>query len=169
MNRAPSLRTLSRLPGPISRNPSLAPTRHPSVQFLLKYYQAQILACQYFRYFDYSEFCTKTLIAMAESSEMLCTSIIAFSALVFSFKVHKGVRPLAFYLYSKALQELRLALGQAKEMTAYESNFYSVVASALVLASFDVISPVINADSKRYCGDPAKTHQHIRGVARVNK
>jgi hypothetical protein len=101
----------------------------------LKYHQSQIIPAQYFRYFDYSEFCTKTLLAMAETSEVLCTALVAFSALVFSFKVHRGVRPLAFFFYSKALQELGLSLGETGESM---DVFYSAVACALVLASFDV-------------------------------
>jgi hypothetical protein len=125
----------------IPRSPSSSASRHQAIQFFLKYHQEQVIAAQYFRYYDYSHFYTRTLLALGESSDVLRMAIAAFSALVFSFKVHRGARPVAFFYYSKALQELGLMLGEAQKETRGVSI---ALTTALELASFDVQSPQVH-------------------------
>jgi hypothetical protein len=121
----------------IPRSPAASASRHQAIQFFLKYHQEQVMAAQYFRYYDYSHFYTRTLLTLGESSGVLGMAIAAFSALVFSFKVHRGARPVAFFYYSKALQGLGLMLGEAEK----ETNGVSIaLVTALELASFDVQS-----------------------------
>ena len=68
------------------------------------------MAAHYFRWHDYPKLCTEIILVMAEHSEALQHAVVAFSALIYSIKVHQGVRVLAFLYYSKAMQELRLLL-----------------------------------------------------------
>jgi hypothetical protein len=80
----------------IPRSPAASASRHQAIQFFLKYHQEQVIAAQYFRYYDYSLFYTRALLALGESSDVLRMAIAAFSALVFSFKIHRGARPWPF-------------------------------------------------------------------------
>lgn len=148
----------------IPRSPTAYSPCHLILQFFIKYHQEKIIPAQYFRYCDYSNFFTKTLLAMAENSEVLRTAVVTFSVLVFSVKGHQRVRPLAFYFYSKAIQGLYSILGEAEQDTF---TFYTAVATALELASFDVLPHFYPADAKRYVGDAAKCHRHVRGAARI--
>jgi len=147
----------------VPRSPTPSPT-HPAIRFFLTYHKERIIPAHYFRYFDYSEFFTKSLMAMADGSEVLQSAVVAFSALVFSVKVHQRVRPLAFYFYSRALQQLGPILDEAE---SEKSSFYAAVATALELASFDVRPYLYNADLERYVGDASKVHKHVLGAVRI--
>ena len=119
----------------LPRSISSQPNRTQAVHFLLQYHQETITEAHYFRCHDYPHLHTKLLFALAEQSVVLQHALVAFSALIYSIKVHHDVRALAFLYYSKALQELRLVLNK----TATDiGDCLVVVATALQLSSFDV-------------------------------
>jgi len=110
-------------------------SRSQAVQFFLNYHHHTITEAHYFRWHDLSKLCTKLIFSIAEESSALQHSLVAFSALIYSIKIHHGVRALAFLYYAKALQELRLLLNETS-MTL--TDCYIAVATALQLSSFDV-------------------------------
>ena len=110
-------------------------SRPQAVQFFLNYHHHTITEAHYFRWHDLPKFFTRLIFSLAEESSALRHSLVAFSALIYSIKVHQGVRVLAFMYYAKALQELRLLLNETS-MTLTEC--YVAVATALQLSSFDV-------------------------------
>jgi hypothetical protein len=110
-------------------------TRSQAVQFFLNYHHHAITEAHYFRWHDLPKFCTKLIFSIAEESSALQHSLVAFSALIYSIKVHQGVRALSFVYYAKALQELRLLLnGTSMKLT----DCFIAVATALQLSLFDV-------------------------------
>ena len=114
-------------------------SRSQAVQFFLNYHRHSITEAHYFRWHDLPEFCTKLIFSIAEESSALQHSLVAFSALIYSIKVHHGVRALAFVYYAKALQELRLLLDETS-MTL--TDCYVAVTVALQLSSFDVCTQI---------------------------
>lgn len=121
----------------LPRSPSPQTSQSQIVQFFLNYHQETINEAHYFRSYDYSHLCTKVILAMAETSNALQHAVVAFSALIYSIKVHQGVRVLAFLYYSKAMEELRILLN---EPTMEINDCLTAVATALQLSSFDVYS-----------------------------
>ena len=119
----------------LPRTKSPQSTRTQAVQFFLNYHQRTITEAHYFRWHDLPKFSTKLIFSIAEESSALQHSLVAFSALIYSIKVHQGVRTFAFMYYAKALQELRLFLNETS-MTL--TDCYVAVATALQLSSFDV-------------------------------
>jgi hypothetical protein len=110
-------------------------TRSQAVQFFLNYHHHTITEAHYFQWHDLPKFCTKLIFSIAEESSALEHSLVAFSALIYSIKVHPGVRALSFVYYAKALQELRLLLN---ETSMRLTDCFVAVAIALQLSLFDV-------------------------------
>jgi hypothetical protein len=116
----------------IPRSPSSS--KHPAVQFFLKFHQACVVHYHYFRSYDYHELHVKLIPSMAENSTCLSYAISAFSAMVYSAQVNIAAREVAFYLYSVALKELFAEL----ESVQIDENLDKLVATALELAATDV-------------------------------
>lgn len=79
---------------------------------------------------------------MAASTICMQYAIVAFSALVYSIKVDRNARDVAFSYYTMALRELRLVLN--KSLAREECGV--VIATVLQLSSFDVLHslPIAN-------------------------
>lgn len=103
--------------------------------FYLQYHREAISEAHYFRWYDYNKFCTKTIFTMAAESDSMRHALLAFSALIYSIKVHPPARVDAFLYYSMALGELHELLGKAP-MELWECQ--AAIATALQLSSFDV-------------------------------
>jgi hypothetical protein len=130
-----SLSTSSTGPIHIPRPPRA--TRNQNVQFFLHFHRETVTEFHYFRQYDYHELCTKTLLAMAEKSDTLRHSVVAFSALIYSMKIDRAAREQAFLYYSMSLQQLRVLLDD--DPTTTEEK-HIAIAIALQLSSFDVRS-----------------------------
>jgi hypothetical protein len=149
-----ALITLSGVP----RSPSSS--KHPAVQFFLKYHQACVVPYHYFRSYDYHETHLKLVPSMAENSTCLSYAISAFSAMVYSAQVNIAAREVAFYLYSMALKELFAEL----ERVENDENLDKLVATALELAVTDVMSHANNFDSS----DFTEKRLNVPGTSRVS-
>lgn len=115
-------------------------TRNQNVQFFLNFHRETVTEFHYFRQYDYHKLCTQTLLAMAEKSDALRHSVVAFSALIYSMKVDRTAREQAFLYYSMSLQQLRVLLDD--DLTTTEEK-HIAIAIALQLSSFDVYSILI--------------------------
>lgn len=126
-----------RSPTQLSIPRSLSPqgTRPLNEAFYLQYHREAISEAHYFRWYDYNKFCTKTIFTMADESQSMRHALIAFSALIYSIKIHHSARVDAFLYYSKALIELHQLLGKSP-MELWECQ--AAIATALQLSSFDV-------------------------------
>jgi hypothetical protein len=109
--------------------------RHIIIQFFITFHQGNVNEFHYFCYHDYHKFCTTTLMVMIERADVLRDAVVAFSALVYSMKVDKSARVLAFMYYTSAVQQLRVLLDQ---ITLNVDECHMAIATALQLASFDV-------------------------------
>ena len=110
-----------------------------TIRFLLNFHRETIFEAHYFRYYDYNKLHTKVLFAMAEELDSMRHALVAFSALIYSIKIHPDARVIAFMYYAKALQELRALLDKPPEdMEMWE--WQGAVATALQLSTFDVPS-----------------------------
>lgn len=107
-----------------------------SVQFFLKFHQETITAAHYFRFYDYQQLSTKLLLEMAEQSDALRHAMVAFSALIYSLKINRVSREIAFFYYSVALRDLRSLLDKP---SIWLDEYHIAVATALQLSSVDVI------------------------------
>ena len=74
---------------------------------------------------------------MIEHSDALRNAVVAFSALIYSVKIDRSTRVLAFSYYALALQQLRILLDQ---ITMNVDECHMSMATALQLACFDVIT-----------------------------
>ena len=119
----------SRIPRPLRYG------RNPQVQMFLAFHRTTVTESHYFLYFDYRKLCTHTLLAMAEESEALRNSVVAFSALIYSIKVDPSARQQALSFYAVALKELRDLLDR---LPLNSGECHAAIATALQLASFDV-------------------------------
>jgi len=117
------------------------PTDHTQpIRFFLNFHRETITEAHYFRCSDYNKLHTKTLFAMAEELDSMRHALVAFSALIYSIKIHPDARVIAFVYYAKALQELRALLDKPPaEMEMWE--WQGAVATALQLSIFDVSPP----------------------------
>ena len=103
------------------------------VQSFLDFHQAFIIHSHYFWYDDYSNFCKKGLLELAEDSVPLRYAVAAYSALLFSVYDNRHAKEFAFLYYSQALycvQNLIRCLPEAHR--------YTILATILQLASFEV-------------------------------
>src|SRR6266496_1595355 len=107
---------------------------NPLVQFFLKFHKEKVISAHYFRNDDYYDLFKSWLPAMAYQSNCLRYSMVAFSALIYSMKVDRAAREVAFYHYAVALQELRSLLNEHD----LEGECYPVLATVLQLLSIDV-------------------------------
>ena len=115
------------------------------VQFFIDFHQGNVNEFHYFCYYDYRRFCTRTLMVMIEQSSALRDAVVAFSALIYSVKIDRSARVLAFLYYASALQQLRVLLDQ---VTLNIDECHLALATILHLASFDVFTISIKcADS----------------------
>jgi hypothetical protein len=126
-------RSLSSKPSRVLRPPKSS--RKPEVEMFLAFHRASVTESHYFLYFDYRKLCTQTLLAMAEQSEALRNSVVAFSALIYSIKVDPNARQQALSYYAIALKELRELLNR---LPLNSGECHAAIATALQLASFDV-------------------------------
>ena len=109
----------------------------------LQFHRERIIAAHYFWHYDYREFCTKTILMMAESSVPLHHAVVAFSALIYSVKYYyTPARDDAFAYYHYALLSLHQLLPTIS--TSTEKEYVAALATALQLASFDVIPQSIS-------------------------
>lgn len=122
---------------PKSLSPQLQAARSQSSQFFLTFHREKITEAHYFRWYDHLKLCTSLIFSMAEQSDPLRHAMVAFSALVYSCKLNRGARVVAFWYYTTALQELRQLLN-ITPMSMDEC--LAAVVTALVLSSFDVCS-----------------------------
>ena len=82
---------------------------------------------------------------MIEQSNALRDAVVAFSALIYSMKIDRSTRVLAFWCYTSAIQQLRVLLNR---VTLSVDECHMALATALQLASFDVFTISIkSADS----------------------
>jgi hypothetical protein len=132
--------------------------------FYLQYHREAISEAHYFRSYDYNKFCTKTIFTMAEESDAMRYALIAFSALIYSIKIHPPARVDAFLYYAMALRELHQLLGK-EPMELWECQ--AAIATALQLSTFDVHSFLYLAKLKRFFNDPAKCFKHLGGAAHI--
>ena len=75
--------------------------------------------------------------AMIQQPSALRDAVVAFSALIYSMKIDRSARVLAFLYYTSALQQLRVLLDQ---VTLSVDECHMAIATALQLASFDVFT-----------------------------
>jgi hypothetical protein len=108
--------------------------RHHLVDFFLKYHLEVISPGHYFLYYDYIELCKCWLPAMAATSLALRHALVAFSALVYSYKGAGMARQVAFFYYAMALKEMR----QFLEGSSIPEECNVAIAAALQLSSFEV-------------------------------
>jgi hypothetical protein len=109
------------------------------IRFFLNFHKETITEAHYFRYYDYNKLHTKVLFAMAQELDAMRHALVAFSALIYSIKIHPDARVIAFIYYAMALQELRALLDKSPmDMVMWE--WQGAVATALQLSIFDVIS-----------------------------
>jgi len=73
---------------------------------------------------------------MAQQYAALQHALIAFSALIYSFKVDRSARHYAFFHYSRALKELQNLLNA---FSFQMEEYHVIVATALQLSCLDVI------------------------------
>ena len=107
------------------------------IRFFLNFHRETITEAHYFRYYDYNKLHTKVLFAMAEELDSMRHSLVAFSALIYSIKIHSDARVTAFIYYAMALQGLHALLNKTPmEMATWE--WQGAVATALQLSAFDV-------------------------------
>jgi hypothetical protein len=106
--------------------------------FFFQFHQEKILPAHYFLWQDYDELISVYLPAMAAQSICLKYAFVAFSALVFSTKVQKRAREIAFFYYAVAVMELRLLLNYPLP----RDQVNVALATVLQLSSFDVQAPV---------------------------
>lgn len=111
--------------------------RDDFIQFFISFHQVNINEFHYFCYHDYHKFCTRTLIAMIEQPNPLRDAVVAFSAMIYSMKVDRSTRVLAFRYYTSAVQRLQVLLDQ---ITLSVDECHIAIATALQLASFDVFA-----------------------------
>ena len=104
------------------------------LQFFLKFHQEKVISAHYFRSDDYHDLFKRWLPTMAYQSNCLQYAMIAFSALIYSMKVERAAREVAFYHYALALRELRPLLNEHD----LEGECYPVIAAVLQLLSIDV-------------------------------
>ena len=122
---------------PRSLSPQLQSAHPQAIQFFLKFHHSKISEAHYFRWYDYPRLCTKIIFSMAEKSDSLRYSIVAFSALIYSYKCHFEARQLGLLYYEMALRELRIFLNTpSMEM----DECLVALATALQLSSFEVPS-----------------------------
>jgi hypothetical protein len=121
----------------VPRNLSPKGSRTLDSLFYLQYHREAISDAHYFRWYDYNKFCTKTIFTMAEESDAMRHALVAFSALIYSIKIHPPARVDAFLYYAMALRELHDLLGKAP-MELWECQ--AAIATALQLSCFDVRS-----------------------------
>ena len=107
------------------------------IQFFLSFHRENVNEFHYFCYYDYHKFLTRTLMAMVQQPGALCDAVVAFSALIYSLKIDRSARVLAFCYYTSALQQLRVLLDQ-DVLSVHESHM--AIATVLQLASFDVFT-----------------------------
>ena len=124
----------------IPRSPSIG---DQSSRFFLSYHQREVCSGHYSQFYDHNNFFTVWLPAMAQECLALQHSLVAFSALVYSFKVNELLRPYAFLHYSSALRDLR-SLVEQNGLSGRDYHF--AVATALQLSCVDVSSIEIIAD-----------------------
>jgi hypothetical protein len=126
---------------PVTANDALCLPRSPRsnksqlVQFFLKYHQMAISAAHYFRFYDYQQLSTKLLPGMADQSDALRHAMVAFSAFIYSMKVERAAREVAFLYYSVALRDLRSLLDKP---SIGVDEYHTAVATALQLSAVDV-------------------------------
>jgi len=105
----------------------------------LQFHRERIIAAHYFWHYDYHEFCTKTILQLAENSVTLHHAVVAFSALIYSVKFYyPPARDYALAYYHWALKSFQILLPEIA-MGAQE-QYTTALATALQLASFDVFS-----------------------------
>ena len=131
LNEGPSI--------PLSLLPQIQDVRLTEIQFFLNFHHEKITEAHYFCWGDYPKLYTKIIFLLAEHSEALRHAIVAFSALVYSFKVDKAAREVACLYYELALRGLRVLLDKFP-MSLNEC--FIAVATALQLSSFDVYYPL---------------------------
>jgi hypothetical protein len=122
---------------PKSLSPQLVEAQSQYIQFFLKFHYEKITGAHYFRWYDYPKLCTSIIFSMAEQSNPVRHAMVAFSALIYSCKIHRGARTIAFWYYMMALRELRQLLN-ITPMNMGEC--LAALATALLLSSFDVCS-----------------------------
>ena len=106
-------------------------------QFFINFHQGNINEFHYFCFYDYHKFCTTTLLVMTEQPNALRDAVVAFSALIYSTKIDRSVKVLAFLYYTSALQKLRVLLDR---IPLSVDECHMALATVLQLASFDVIT-----------------------------
>src|SRR5204863_6788008 len=107
----------------------------PSIQFFLRFHRERITEAHYFRWYDYPKLCTELVFLLAEHSDALRHAMIAFSALIYSFKLNHDARPVACWYYERAVHDLRVSLN-ISPMSMTEC--LTAVSTALQLSSFEV-------------------------------
>ena len=108
------------------------------IRFFLNFHRESITEAHYFRYYDYNKMHTKVLFAMAEELDAMRHALVAFSALIYSIKIHSDARVIAFIYYAISLQELHTLLNKpVTDMAMWE--WQGAVATALQLSTFDVL------------------------------
>jgi hypothetical protein len=104
--------------------------------FFTQFHSTGIVSGHYFWISDPSQFVKTTLPQLAESCDSLKYALLAFSALIFSWKWNPEGRILAFQYY-------RLAVKGLQEMLLRLPDGYSdVVATVLQLSTFEVPAPL---------------------------
>ena len=105
----------------------------------LQFHRERIIAAHYFWHYDYHEFCTKTILKLAENSVTLHHAVVAFSALIYSVKFYyPPARDYALAYYHWALKSFQILLPEIA--TGTQEQYSTALATALQLASFDVTS-----------------------------
>jgi hypothetical protein len=117
----------------IPRSPSCA--RHPTTEFYLAYHRERINGYYYYSYYDYGQLFTKGLFTMAEEFNALYFGLVAYSALIYSFRFDPSARHAAYGFYSLTVQELRLLLDKPMD----RRDCYIATVCAMQLSSFDVV------------------------------
>lgn len=104
----------------------------------LQFHRERIIAAHYFWHYDYHEFCTKTILQLAENSVTLHHAVVAFSALIYSVKFdYSPARDYALAYYHWALKSFQILLPGIA--VGPPEQYVTALATALQLASFDVI------------------------------
>ena len=105
----------------------------------LQFHRERIIAAHYFWHYDYHEFCTKTILKLAENSVTLHHAVVAFSALIYSVKFYyPPARDYALAYYHWALKSFQILLPEIA--MGGQEQYTTALATALQLASFDVNS-----------------------------
>jgi len=106
----------------------------------LQFHRERIIAAHYFWHYDYHEFCTKTILQLAENSVTLHHAVVAFSALIYSVKFNYApARDYALAYYHWALKSFQVLLPGI--VMGPSEQYVTALATALQLAAFDVNSP----------------------------